>query len=188
MSQLMRADCTTAASTAVRSIVEVTTSGLTHSWGSGFSPYEKHKNKWYSFVPELMAASLMYLVHQTMPWTELLVNDGGGEDESGDLAPLGEKAGKQFSLEKNYGLFEFDFSARKVQVRVRGHDVHNSDGGDKLTASWSFDMLNGVKPMPNTRKFAANVGEEREGSWTCEPYRGVPSKFSIFFGYLPGKY
>ena len=39
-----------------------------------------------------MAASLMYLVHQTMPWTELLVNDGGGEDESGDLAPLGEKA------------------------------------------------------------------------------------------------
>jgi len=103
MAQMMRVDCKKdSEDSGVRSIVEVTTSGLTHSWGTGFSPYPKHRNKWYSPIPIAMSRSLMHFAHKTMPWAEMLTNDNSYDvhNEEDGLLPLGSLEGRQYVAER----------------------------------------------------------------------------------------
>jgi len=161
MSQVMRDDCVRVGDGKRRSIVEVTTSGLTHSWGTGFSPYPMHRGKWYSAVPNFMSAAMMHTAHRFMPWTELLINNdnakagAGAQGEGGTYtpgtppSPHGVTPGKQYSLSKNYGLFSFDFDADVLVASIKGpgSDPRGPSDTDLLQASWTFGMLSGREDM-----------------------------------------
>jgi hypothetical protein len=91
-----------------RSLLEMTTSGLTHSWSTYFCAAPSPKcQSWYTTFPTRNAMKLGYLIN---PWSEVIVSKG---DE-------GAKSGLQYILDRNFGELEFDWDKRSVQVRIFG--------------------------------------------------------------------
>ena len=188
MAQLMRVDCKKG--TERRSLVEVTTSGLTHSWGTGFSPYPRHRTK--MMVPFIKASGwIMHFFHHLMPWNELMDSNENGKENAGENGketttfPNGGGVeggeGLQYSLELNYGSFEFDFEKDVVYAKIK-----TTGGRDVLLASWEFEALNGLieggSPQWGEGEGEGEGGEE----WNCEPYRGKIHAWKVVVGYVVG--
>ena len=123
---------------AKRPLIEVTTSGMTHSWGTSFSSQPKH-HTWplwpYSYF---VSRTFMTLSHYVNPWREVIirsvedvereenekmmaqarrsyddgkpkiVNTDNGKGRS-KATETGGKIGKQYELGLNFGEFEFEF-------------------------------------------------------------------------------
>eukprot|EP01083_Nonionella_stella_P167770 564705_1 len=86
---------------------------------------------------------------------ENLYENGGAENA---------KKGQQYSIEKNFGEFEFDWKARVVRVRAIGQDVN---APPLLSASYSFDQLSGNKVMPgNIADRETSMKKKENISWT----------------------
>jgi PhoD-like phosphatase len=183
MTQIMRKDCESmnGGSAKPRSLVEMTTSGMTHSWGSLSSPPLSDPGRlptlWEKYETFIMSTT-MRLLHTFSPWTALLISDapnaglyhnGGGE---------GAKEGLQYSLEKNFGELEFDWEQRSVAFRAMGEHAGEPP---LLMANWTIDQLSGIEAIPGSLLTPQNFLDETKlhqtyrGEWTCINHRGSPS-------------
>jgi len=192
MAQLLRKDCrhTSEPTRPYRPLVEMTTSGMTHSWGTIAKPLEEphHAPSVTTRFQSLIADSMMRLLHWICPWNDVLISppevesnipnglfeNGGGE---------GAKTGKQFSLLKNFGELEFDWDDRTVTVRVIGEKAVETP---LLSAKWSMDQLSGRVNMPGS-KLSSNDFEplpNSVGTWTCVSHRGNASNFEQILGHV----
>ena len=213
MAQMMRKDCipdddvrsTPGApfhSIGTRSIVEVTTSGMTHSWGTNFEPWKHHHTSWYAPLTSLMSWSFMHAMHFLVPMPDLVVTPPTSSDpdvlptkssdlhlhENGGLD--GSKTGMQYHLQKNFGELEVDWEERTVSMRIMGEDAN---APPLLASRWSLDQLSGREDMPgramtwsdfvhaNTIKAQGSVQHQADG-WTCENYRGATRSTSKVMG------
>ena len=164
-----------------RSLIEITTSGMTHSWGTSFSSQPKH-HTWplwpYSY---LVSRTFMTICHFICPWNEIIVRKMGNNDD--DAAQLDGPTGKQFYLGLNFAEIEFDFLDNEkdapdrgaLSVRIFGKKEYEPP---KLEARWTFDQLSGLTNIEPemTAKLRDFVSSGREASdWVCVPYRGLPS-------------
>ena len=186
MSQIMRKDCVRRGEhdSLPRPLLELTTSGMTHSWGSLTSPPLAHPTKrpsWREVYESLVAGTMVRLLHYTCPWTDLL--HGGDAEGSGTLG-----TGLQFSLQKNFGELEFDWGERTVALRAFGE---NSRAGAPplLQAEFSMDQLSGSAPILNDHLRRQDFQyEERnhlpESEWICLNHRGRENKMSHMLGHL----
>mmetsp|Transcript_15265 Transcript_15265/g.23761 ORF Transcript_15265/g.23761 Transcript_15265/m.23761 type:complete len:571 (+) Transcript_15265:76-1788(+) len=173
LSQIMRKDCVDSLSindydTPIpsssfhkRPLVEVTTSGMTHSWGTCFSSKPKFHNGWslQSIYARLSSNSFMNFAHVILPMPDLVVTTPPTEnqpqqqpnqqDRSDTLfengGADGGKVGKQFSLELNFAEMEFDWDNEILSLRVFGK---NQDAPPLLGARYHFDQLSGKQAMP----------------------------------------
>jgi hypothetical protein len=188
MAQFMRKDCKKNIDKAnFRPLVEMTTSGMTHSWGSlpsgpmgDFEWRPSFRDRYESFV----AGSMMRLLNLLCPWTDIMV---GSENQAELGGAEGAKTGRQFSLEKNFGELEFDWDARTVSMRAVGED-----GDPLLSAKWSLDQLSGRSSLSgslvSSRDYSAeaellkNLGVE--STWTCVSHRGRVNAIQHMFGHV----
>lgn len=191
MTQLMRRDCVRKgrANMEPRSLVEFTTSGMTHSWGTLDSPPKADPRARASvreIVDSLTARFMMTLMHAFCPWTEIMVSNsetlenGGGE---------GSRTGLQYSLDKNVGELEFDWESRQVILRALGEN--NKEGYPPLLmASIPMDSLSGLRGIPGSRlrtsDFLSEGGNRNatlsESEWICVNHRGIDTPHAHLLG------
>ena len=62
---------------AEEALYELTTSGITHSWGTFFSPDPRQRELWYFPYMRWCSAAFMDLAHWAMPWKEVIRGEGG---------------------------------------------------------------------------------------------------------------
>ena len=195
MTQLSRKDCyrrkdTGDISSVPRPLVELTTSGLTHSWGTCFASSERYHTAWYAPYFHFMSRASMGFNHLEVicPWNELvetasaslgtgtdhILFENGGAEES--------KTGKQFSLELNFGELEFDWQNEVVSMRVFG--VSGTEQ-PMLSAKWAFAQLNGDSIMSGSsvgqndiEKVASQLSADDQ--WVCVDYHGLVSPLHYF--------
>ena len=190
LAQFMRKDCVKASgmiqssrisrpNPQVRPLVEITTSGLTHSWGTSFSSQPKHHRlplKPYSYF---VSNVFMAICHWVCGWNDILIQSTKEESEEGG------KSGLQYYLGLNFAEFEFDFSEDEgkgggsVTTRIFGKE---EDAVPKLEMSWTFDELSGnTQAKGNTAQYlqdylSMNI-ENVDDEWICIPHRGITSMF-----------
>jgi hypothetical protein len=196
MSQFLRKDCvrsmdvqkmndkaTKSQQPKKRSLIEVTTSGMTHSWGTSFSSQPKH-HTWplwpYSY---LVSRTFMTICHLVCPWNEIIISRKQMGREA-DSAQLNGPNGKQYYLGLNFAELEFDFEHYDddnttshngaVTVRIFGKKENEPP---KLEARWTFDELSGVTTLPGMMARVQDFVSLGKGTsdWICVPYRGLPS-------------
>ena len=180
-----------------RSLVEMTTSGMTHSWGTINSPPKNQLNKrptWAERYQSFAARTLMHSLHQFCPWTSLMYANRAGTVQSN--APTwesggGEQArgGLQYSLQKNFGELEFDWGARTVTLRTLGNTPH---AAPLLSAKLSMDQLSGRRLVPDglatSFDFEAvdRMHDQKlpDREWICVNYRGFDNRLMHMVGHL----
>lgn len=181
MTQLMRKDCFKPCSHEYpHPLLELTTSGMTHSWGSlPNPPLFDRKSSGRSILNgfgHFLGSTLMRFMHKLCPWTELLESRSEdvlkGSYENGGAE--GSKQGLQYSLQKNFGELEFDWEQNRVSVRSIGEN-----GQPLLSARLSFDQLSGVDPIQTVTPAAFESFDTGNTparcDWVCVNNRGVAS-------------
>jgi hypothetical protein len=205
MTQLMRKDCQRTGGSnpndsKVRPLIEMTTSGMTHSWGTltNAPVADPHwQPTWKLRYESLVARNLLRMLHYICPWTDLMVSspllssaqetgNGGNLYESGggDETPRG----LQFSLEKNFGELEFDWEERTVTMRAFGE---TPDASPLLMAKMSMDQLSGNTFAPGSSLASTDFLRENrtrhptiQGEWTCINHRGQDNLLSHVAGHV----
>lgn len=205
MAQLMRKDCwprgeTGASTSPKRSLIEFTTSGMTHSWGSLFASTPKFHHAWYRYYPlHFISKTTMMLAHFIMPMQDLIVgktSDGNIKNQRSYLfengGAEGAKRGKQFSTEKNFGEIEIDWQRETITIRALGE---NEDASSPLlAASFTIDQLSGIEQVPSV---VDNYDEKRSrfpdfitvdgdmfpaSRYICANHRGATNTLHFGFG------
>ena len=150
MSQLMKKDCRRRKQQERRSLYEITTSGITHSWGSSDRSIcgTPSKSKLCYFFPfNLWMGLIAHLAHYLIPLKSIILNHAGLSKESraatANSSPSTEtgniaKTSLQYTLQRNVAELDFDFDQRMVIVRIL-----SETGTVILNQNWSFDALNG---------------------------------------------
>ena len=150
MSQLMKKDCRRRKQQERRSLYEITTSGITHSWGSRDRSIcgTPSKSKLCYFYPfNLWMGIIAHLAHYLIPLKSIILfhEDPSTESRtatanSSSSADTGAitKTSLQYTLQRNVAELDFDFDKRMVIVRIL-----SDTGTTLLKQDWSFDALNG---------------------------------------------
>ncbi|KAL7508282.1 hypothetical protein ACHAXN_005350 [Cyclotella atomus] len=197
MAQVLRKDCIRRSElmqgeseilSKARPLIEVTTSGLTHSWGTAFSSQPKHHRwplKLYSYF---ISPTFMTTAHYVLPWRDLVIRSEAEVEHEKEQGRGGGKAGKQFGLELNFGEFEFDFDngeGGSVTARIFGKDPT-----PMLEIRWRLDQLTGKAHMPGmtatlsdfiaVSQNSPEAPDETYDDWICVPYRGIPHVGKIY--------
>jgi hypothetical protein len=192
MSQLLRKDCIRTrdiqklnsesdTQPPKRPLIEVTASGMTHSWGTSFSSQPKHHTWPLWPYSHLVSTVFMQICHFVCPWNDIITSKMGKKEEFAQMVGL---TGKQYYLGLNFAEIEFDFAdddsaldegSGAITVRIFGKNENESP---KLEARWTFDQLSGVSSLPGMTAKIENfltVGIDQAADWICVPYRGLPS-------------
>ena len=195
MTQLMRKDCARKGEHQPRrTLVELTTSGLTHSWGTIARPLSDADRapslleRYQSFARK----TLMHSLHYLCPWTDILVSSSSdnsveGMHETG--GGEGSITGLQYSLQQNFGELEFDWNARTVALRSIGK---NQDAPPLLMAKLSMDQLSGRAALHSPHLTPQDFRDETSGfhhrlldsDWVCINHRGRDSQLSHMLGHV----
>jgi hypothetical protein len=185
MAELLRKDCRKVHSDdtadTTRSLLEVTTSGMTHSWGTHICARpDQSLGCRLNYVDKALAAG-MHLAHINHAWTDVV--DIGKERHEGA------KSRYQYALELNFGEFEFDWEQRQVIIRILGKDV---EAGPYLSTRWDFDALSGKTALEETGKIQpqdydsiwhrVSTHGAKRSDWICVNYRGSTSVPLKVFG------
>jgi hypothetical protein len=162
MTQLMRKDCARQGEhRPVRSIVEFTTSGMTHSWGGISTPlgemdYHPTINQ---KLHALTGISLLRILHKICPWTDLMFSEPNHAEHGGHEGSL---KGLQYSLDMNFGELEFDWDERSVTFRSIGEDPN---APPLLAAKVHMDQLSGTSSMSKYYLSADDFQSESQSWW-----------------------
>lgn len=164
--QLLRRDCQPSSSSPhpPRMLLEVTTSGMTHSWGTPkhicARPHQTFMCEfWWSQTISSYAMLLGQYLNGWLVWTEVLHSPGSNE---------GGKLGLQFALERNFAEVELDWTEQAITVRVLGQQI---EAPPLLSQSWSLEQLSGpMQQQPNKEE------------WKCNNYRGNPNQILFEIG------
>jgi hypothetical protein len=203
MTQLMRQTCTpldkdgvvTRGAESPRHLVELTTSGMTHSWGTMANPIRpsvpriggRHSGRhWYRVLESLIAGLFMHGLHVVAPWTEIMHARG----DSFVLTDGTSSSGLQYSLSQNFGEIEFDWEAHSLTLRSMGES-----GEPLLAARFSLNELSGRTAWPSsnwTRSTWSIDDAERMAShanspsnWHCVNHRATNYRVSPAFSLSP---
>ena len=162
-----------------RPLLEVTTSGLTHSWGS--KSCARPKENFICTSPYYQRALRMaaHFAHLSGAWTELVDIDDKDAQE-------GAKSGIQYSILQNFAEFEFDWQTREVTLRAFGN-VPNSTPLSSTT--WNFTYLSTLsddnrESLLTTADYVGKFhdpvleGFAESGDWICINNRG-PVNFAM---------
>lgn len=158
MAELMRKDCRKGDQ--VKSLLEVTTSGMTHAWGTRFCsrPTSNFLCR-YSYANWVLKQS-MHFAHYINPLNDIIISDQGE---------------MQYSLELNFAEYDFDWEKNAVVVRILGED-----GIELLKAEWSLDDLKHGLPGSQVQEKDYQAVDKTykdlgipTTKWTCVNYRGV---------------
>eukprot|EP00523_Entomoneis_sp_CCMP467_P012075 CAMPEP_0168718230 /NCGR_PEP_ID=MMETSP0724-20121128/408_1 /TAXON_ID=265536 /ORGANISM="Amphiprora sp., Strain CCMP467" /LENGTH=524 /DNA_ID=CAMNT_0008764731 /DNA_START=21 /DNA_END=1592 /DNA_ORIENTATION=+ len=203
MAELLRRDCQrphdwkqqTVNAGVMRSLVEVTTSGMTHSWGSSVCIGET-----FTCIPtyaQWFTSFAMHVAHINHGWRNLIDNNGPPQE--------GAKRRVQYTLDLNFAEFEFDWENEQVKARLWGID--SSDNEEASTAkrpllsnAWKFDQLSvSFQPTGKLKSkdfqrqleqlqvgaLEANQGSlVTENDWICLPHRGTMPPYVKLIGPL----
>jgi hypothetical protein len=142
-------------------LYEITTSGMTHSWGSTqTSVCGRPNDHWLcTFTPfNAYMGLLMDFAHRVNPWNAILLNTNtDADDVVGDHRDHNQEGGnrrkggggggriEQYTLDRNIAELEFDWDEEVVKVRIIG-----VEGQTLLKQDWSFDLLSGSNGTANT--------------------------------------
>ena len=193
MSQLFEVSCSqqggaaAAAARRSRPLREVTTSGITHSWGQIPSPVAYHRGVWYAPYVTFAARTIMEVGHAVMPWNEIMYKEP--MQQGVEATPSSRRQGKdglQYALELNFGSIAFDFHTSTLNVDIFGID--GDKNGPLLSANWSFDELSGGVPsaLPRLPRLweSSSSPPPLSSSWACVPARGgSPPLLRVVAGY-----
>jgi len=182
MTQLMRKDCVRQGKMGgpSRPLLELTTSGMTHSWGTLdnpplFSPLEKPSPE--ARIQSLGSQALMHLLHYFSPWKALV--------KGKTLEPASSSMSLQYSLKKNFGEVEFDWDSRQLTIKSMGED---SMRAPLVEFSVSFDELSGrsaeLERHLTRRDFALEATSSVSSEWVCVNYRGRGTVISQIGGHV----
>jgi hypothetical protein len=152
----------------IRPLYEVTTSGMTHSWGSKSSYCGRpNRSRLCNFYPVNVLAEIVFTyAHWTSPWTALLLGDGRSKT-------------RQYSLDRNIAEVDFDWNQSLVTVRILG-----VEGQTLLRQDWSMDRLTGTVGDTLLSHKSFELGQQRLESalqytlpkdhdeYICVNYRG----------------
>jgi len=128
MTQFMRKDCTPRGTPgdSPRSLVEFTTSGMTHSWGTLSSPLRggiESKPSWLQYYHSFVAQAFMTLHHHLCPRTDLMKADKSAITSG--VLDNGAVKGLQYSLAKNFGgEYPFDAPSMDCMDDIGWHGLH----------------------------------------------------------------
>lgn len=196
MAQFLRKDCIRTSDKnhidpSFRPLVEITSSGMTHSWGTCFGCTDKLHTTWKYYPCHFLSKSLMTLAHSIFPMPDLMNSNNNGEGvlesyEHGGAENARE--GKQYSLELNFGEFEFDWMVRTVRVRIFGKD---STAPPLLSATYTFDQLSREQTTPGNvvdmelskdhGKYVMD-GNLVDGEFICINHQGTPNPIFVKLG------
>jgi hypothetical protein len=197
MSELLLKDCrqpkveTDSASRRRRYLLEVTASGMTHSWG-GPSICARPRSSLPCQSPTVAYGlqAGMHWAHVNRAWTDLV------DTRDPNLQSLvrnkdGTKEKVQYVLQRNFGEMEFDWDKNEVVVRLFGHGRRNKP---LLSTAWNLDALDAdhpISPEISSSKFDKIWNDLRDhGStmsgddWVCVNYRGNPTILLKLYGVL----
>lgn len=193
MAQMLRKDCicyeevmNNHVSPTIRPLVEVTTSGLTHSWGTTFSSQPKNHRWPRKLYTYFISPTFMTIAHYLVPWRDLVILSGAEVEKNKQNGQSGGKIGKQYELGLNFGEFEFDFGENgregAVTARIFGKEAHQAP---LLEMRWTFDQLSGNTYMPGMtashEDFVMMMQQKSDDSqWICVPYRGIPHILTVY--------
>ncbi|GKY96835.1 hypothetical protein MPSEU_000642700 [Mayamaea pseudoterrestris] len=181
MAELLRKDCRRANGGKKQTLLEVTTSGMTHSWGTNICARPNLslicQTPYFAWCLKMG----MEWAHHSGGWNDV-VRTNQVEDNA--------RQGLQYALERNFGEFEFDWEKRRVIVRVLGEEM--DDRQVLLSTSWDFDALSGTA-APYKVEGSHDADYERlyeslaphgaqEDDWICVSYNGHPSYIQKFYG------
>lgn len=161
-----------------RPLMEMTTSGMTHSWGTYFCSRPEQSNPvCYSSYLQSVLKYAMHWGHLNAVWKELLYDEVTN-------AP-------QYTLQVNFGEFEFDWENHSVTVRILGK------GGVELRKqTWTMDALSGKEVWGSTvlrghhfdeaARHMTNFsgGNATVDDYYCLPYRGPQTTGQKQFGII----
>ena len=214
MAQIMRRDCAKSSDiddnkdnneqqwnkTRTRPLVEITTSGMTHSWGTSFSSQVKN-HRWplkpYAYF---VSKTFMTIAHYIVPMLDIVIKSSSDvtvkkdKDDDTKFTTGRGSYGMQYYLGLNFAEFEFDFSDSEkanvggsLTVRIFGEEV---DGPPKLEMRYTFDELSGSVSFPGTsaRTHDFLIGQHlkdvrkeslqtKNDGWICVPHRGFASMY-----------
>lgn len=165
--QLLRKDCRRRfSSSQIRPLYEVTTSGMTHAWGSTQSSVcgrARLSPLCHIYYFNKMYGWLIHFAHWIFPWKELVI------DETTKTL--------QYTIDLNIAELDFDWDGRYVWTKILG-----PKGDTLLEQKWSLDDLTNTKETLLANEdfdFVAQrlhdqsiVGPSND--WICVHYRGVP--------------
>ena len=211
MSQFMRKDCALSsevmdearkAHLQTRPLVEVTTSGLTHSWGNSFSSQPKNHRWPLKPYTHFVSPTFMTVAHLVNPWNDILIRtEEDSRREMENLAAIkgqndpkeapGGRTGLQYYLGLNFAELEFHFDERGaggVTVRIFGTQPNDPP---KLESSWTFDQLSGKTSLPGmtatvhdfsaaAHQHFAMLASDLDHHWTCVPHRGLAPPYHYY--------
>jgi alkaline phosphatase D len=175
--QLLRKDCRKRSTPhTIRPLYEITTSGMTHSWGTkvcGRANFNLFcQMRYYNAIYR----PVLDIAHWISPWTELLF------DEETNTA--------QYSLDLNVAELEFDWNHQSVSVHILGEDDRVL-----LYQNWSFKALTGTTGtitqvkgsdfdgiQQRLQDHPTTPGNNNEDEWMCVHYRGLPGRMHFAIG------
>lgn len=186
MSQFSRKDCQNERTGSRKSLVEMTTSGMTHSWAerSARTGELEYKPTFRERYECFFASTLMQALHMLCPWTELMVSTASSSESGGGENA---KTGTQFSLRKNFGELEFDWDERTVTFRAIGED---GNGEPLLSARLSMDQLSGRISIsggflkPKDFEIQRCHDSILDGDWVCVNHRGRVTVMEQMLGHV----
>ena len=182
MAELLRRDCKRPNDIdgPYRSVVEVTSSGMTHSWGTSNCPRPANTTMVckYPLVQWINAIS-MHIAHINHGWRNLIDYTGPKFE--------GAKRRVQYSLGLNFGEFDFDWEKEQVTVRILGPDTTKPP---LLSMQWDFDTLStAFEPTEKLengdfqRRFETMARRStipRDADWICLPNQGsMPAPLKV---------
>ena len=182
MAEFLRRDCKRPNDVdgPLRSLVEVTSSGMTHSWGTVNCPFVANSIACRSPYLQWVSSIAMHLAHINHGWRDLIDYTGPRFE--------GAKRRTQYSLGLNFGEFEFDWEAEQVTIRILGPDIGQPP---LLSMRWDFDTLSTAsKPTGKLqsgdfqRRFDTinrHSNVPKEDDWICLPNQGpMPAPVKLF--------
>ncbi|GAX28301.1 hypothetical protein FisN_27Hh044 [Fistulifera solaris] len=182
MTQLSRKDCVRRDSVdrhiSLRPLIEMTTSGMTHSWGTVPSrPLDEpdYQSSLFLRYKAQVGSLLMHALHNLCSWKDVMTfPNSKGKDEL------------QYSLEKNVGELEFDWSDRTIILRTLGED-----NVPLVQAKFEMDTLSGHTSTRNTflskRDFMKEIKAMHpsvNSDWVCINYRGRENNLANMAGHV----
>ena len=166
--QFLRKDCRRQPKHSFRQILEVTTSGMTHSWGSNELCGRANMNPLcHMYFFKRMAGTIVKWSHEYSAWPFLI------KDKDGNL---------QYTLELNFAEFEFDWEAQSLHLKILGTKVA---GSPLLSVELTLDELTNLSPAQTrvsdfdfeTEQRHLNVTDE---DFICVDYRGLANPFHYY--------
>ena len=197
----------------VRRLIEMTTSGMTHSWGtlavplntssSSSTPSASYRHSYLDVYISYLSQWMIHLLHYTCPWTDIISLPASSSTQrhiKNNATPATTaKVGLQYSLEQNFGEIEIDFQQELIHLRTIGINAQpllqmqytfdelssssNQDKTDQPPTSY-LSMKDFQNEIRSNPQLYQHIGKDDPTQWVCINHRGRDTSFQLVTGYM----